>query len=287
MDRRTELAEFLRSRRAQLDPGAVGVPQYGGRRRVRGLRREEVAQLAGVSVDYYVRLEQGKTSNVSDAVLDAVANVLRLDEQERVHLYRLTRPARSPRRPSAPQRLRPAVQHLLDAMTDVAAYVVGRRTDVLAWNRLGAALIADFEALPVRQRNFARLMFTDEQARALFVDRAAKARDLVAALHADAGRHPDDPALAELVGELSVHSDLFRTLWAQHPIREKGHAAARLHHPVVGAMDLSYEALQLPDDPDQTLLTYSAPPGSDAATALRLLASWHHDPLPADPTPNS
>lgn len=277
MDRRSELTEFLRSRRARLQPDVVGVLTYGAKRRVRGLRREEVAQLAGVSVDYYVRLEQGRTNNVSTAILDAVARALRLDDQERAHLSRLARPGRRPRRPATPQRVRPSLRHLLDAMTDAAAFVVGRRTDVLAWNRLGAALIADFDALPARDRNFARLMFRDEQAQALFADWPAKARDLVSFLRIDAGRHPDDRALAELVGELSVHSEAFRDLWAQHPVRDKGHSAVGLMHPVVGALDLSYEALRLPDDPDQILITYSAARASEAVFALRLLASWHAD----------
>lgn len=283
MDRRTELAEFLRSRRARISPDAAGVPAYHGRRRVDGLRREEVAQLAGVSVDYYVRLEQGRTTNVSEAVLDAVARALELDAEEHAHLRRLTRPARAARRPAPPQRVRPQIRHLLDAMTDVAAYVVGRRTDVLAWNRLGAALIADFDALPGQQRNFARLLFGDETAaQELFPDWPAKARDLVAFLHVDAGRHPDDPALAALVGELALHSERFRRLWADHPVHDKGHTTASLRHPVIGTVDLAYEALRLPDDPEQLLVTYSAPPGSDAATALRLLASWHADLNPRD-----
>ena len=277
MDRRTELSEFLRSRRARLGPDAVGVVPFGGRRRVRGLRREEVAQLAGVSVDYYVRLEQGRTNNVSQAVLNAVARVLRLDDQERAHLSRLARPDPRPRHSPPPQYVRPAVRHLLEALTDAAAFVVGRRTDVLAWNRLGAALIGDFDAMPARQRNFARLMFCDKQAPSLFADWPAKARDLVAFLRVDAGHNPDDPVLAELVSELSVHSELFRDLWAQHHVRDKGHATVRLLHPVVGEMDLSYEALRLPDDADQFLVTYSAAPDSQAAMSLRLLASWHAD----------
>ncbi len=281
MDRRTELSEFLRSRRARLAPDAVGVVPFGGRRRVHGLRREEVAQLAGVSVDYYVRLEQGRTNNVSQAVLNAVARALRLDDQERAHLSRLARPDRRPRKSPPPQLVRPPVRHLLEALTDAAAFVVGRRTDVLAWNRLGAALIGDFDAMPVRQRNFARLMFCDKQAQCLFADWPAKARDLVAFLRVDAGRNPGDPVLAELVSELSVHSELFRDLWAQHHVRDKGHATARLLHPVVGEMDLSYEALRLPDDADQFLVTYSAAPDSQAAMSLRLLASWQADVHPA------
>jgi transcriptional regulator with XRE-family HTH domain len=275
MDRRTELSEFLRSRRARLVPDAVGVVPFGGRRRVRGLRREEVAQLAGVSVDYYVRLEQGRTNNVSDAVLDAVARALRLDDQERAYLSRLARPDRRPQQSPPPQQVRPAVRHLLEALTDAAAFVVGRRTDVLAWNRLGAALIGDLDSMPARQRNFARLMFCDTQAQSLFADWPAKARELAAFLRVDAGRNPGDPALAELVSELSAHSQLFRDLWAQHHVRDKGHSTARLLHPIVGEMELSYEALRLPDDADQFLVTYSAAPDSPAARSLRLLASWH------------
>ena len=275
MDRRTELSDFLRSRRARISPRAAGVAPHLGRRRVDGLRREEVAQLAGVSVDYYVRLEQGRTANVSDSVLDAVARALGLDADERAHLDRLTRPPRAVRRPSPPQEVRPQVRHLLDAMTDAAAYVVGRRTDVLAWNRLGAALIADFGALPPRRRNFAALLFGDEPAaRELFPDWSDKAHDLVAFLHVDAGRHPDDPALAALVGELSISSELFRRLWADHPVSDKGHTTARLRNPLIGTVELAYEALRLPDDPEQLLVTYSAPPDSDAAVALRMLAAW-------------
>jgi transcriptional regulator with XRE-family HTH domain len=277
VDRRTELSDFLRTRRARVSPDQAGVA-HRGRRRVAGLRREEVAQLAGVSVDYYVRLEQGRADNVSDAVLDAVARVLSLDEDEHGHLYRLTRPARVARRPTTPQRVRPAVWHLLEAMTDAPAYVVGRRTDVLAWNRLGAALVTDFAALPVRERNFARLLFSDEDgAGALFADWPEKARDVVSFLRFDAGRHPNDPALAELVGELSVRSELFRRLWADHPVRDKRHAAATVHHPLVGTMELNYETLTL-SDPDQRLVVYSAPPDSAATASLRLLASLHATP---------
>jgi transcriptional regulator with XRE-family HTH domain len=166
VDRRTELSDFLRSRRARLSPDETGVVPFGGRRRVHGLRREEVAQLAGVSVDYYVRLEQGRAENVSEAVIDGVARALRLVPQERDHLVRLARPVRGAKPPAPPQRVRPQLRYLLDALTDSAAYVVGRRTDVLATNRLGAALITDFDALPPRQRNFARRFFTDEPAAA-------------------------------------------------------------------------------------------------------------------------
>lgn len=275
MDRHTTLGEFLRSRRARLRPEDVGLRPLPTRRRVPGLRREELAQLAGVSVDYYVRLEQGRGINVSDAVLDAVANALHLAEDERAHLHNLARPNRASRRSSPPQRVRPQLRQLLDAMADVPAFVVGRRTDVLAWNPLGAALIADFRVLPSRQRNFARLVFLDEHIGALFQDRRRKGRDIVAFLHLDAGRHPHDPALAELIGELSMHSQLFRQLWSEHPVGDKTHAGYEVLHPLAGRMVLAQEALRAPDDPDQTLVTYTAEPGSPSEASLRLLASWH------------
>ena len=275
MDRHTTLGEFLRSRRARLRPEDVGLRPLPTRRRVPGLRREEIAQLAGVSVDYYVRLEQGRGIHVSDAVLDAVAHALLLADDERAHLRNLARPVHSARRASPPQRVRPQLRQLLDAMTDVPAFVVGRRTDVLAWNALGAALIADFRALPARQRNFARLIFLDEHIGALFTDRRRKGRDIVAFLHLDAGRHPNDPLLAELVGELSLHSRLFRDLWSEHPVGDKSHARYDLLHPLAGHLLLAQEALRAPDDPDQTLVTYTAEPGSSSEASLRMLASWH------------
>jgi transcriptional regulator with XRE-family HTH domain len=274
MDRHATLGEFLRSRRARLRPEDVGLRPLPNRRRVPGLRREELAQLAGVSVDYYVRLEQGRGSHVSDAVLDAVANALRLADDERAHLRDLARPRRATRRPPRPQRVRPQLRQLLHAMSDVPAFVVGRRTDVLAWNPLGAALIADFPALPPAERNFARLVLRDEQIGALFRDRHRKARDIVAFLHLDAGRHPNDPLLAELIGELSLHSELFRRLWAEHPVADKGHVGYEVDHPIAGRLVLAQEALRAPDDPDQTLITYTAEPGSPSAASLRLLAAW-------------
>jgi transcriptional regulator with XRE-family HTH domain len=267
------LGEFLRSRRARLRPEDVGLQPLPTRRRVPGLRREELAQLAGVSVDYYVRLEQGRGRHVSDAVLDAVANALRLADDERAHLRDLARPRRATPRPAGPQRVRPQLRQLLDAMTGVPAFVVGRRTDVLAWNPLGAALIADFPALPARERNFARLILLDERAGAVFRDRRRKARDVVAFLHVDAGRHPHDPLLADLVGELSLRSELFRQLWAEHPVADKSHASYAVDHPLAGAMRLAQEVFRAPGDPDQTLVTYSAGPGSPSAAALRLLSS--------------
>ncbi|BCY08961.1 helix-turn-helix transcriptional regulator [Actinoplanes sp. L3-i22] len=273
MERHTALGEFLRSRRARLRPEDVDLQPMLPRRRVPGLRREELAQLAGVSVDYYVRLEQGRGTHVSDSVLDAVADALRLAGDERAHLRDLARPDRSHRGPVRPQRVRPQLRQLLDAWTEVPAFVVGRRTDVLAWNPLGAALVADFRALPPPQRNFARLILLDEHVGALFADRRRKARDVVAFLRFDAGRHPGDPLLAELVGELSLHSPLFRQLWPQHPVGDKSQAAYEVRHPVAGPMVLTQNALRAPDDPDQTLVTYTAEPGSPSQASLRRLAS--------------
>ncbi|GGO49517.1 helix-turn-helix transcriptional regulator [Streptomyces lasiicapitis] len=276
MDFRTELAAFLRSRRARLRPEDAGVRPFGGRRRVPGLRREELAELAGVSVDYYVRLEQGRTHNVSDSVLDAVARVLRLDDAERAHLGHLTRALRHPAStPPAPQPVRAGVKVLLAALDEVPAYVVGRRLDVLDSNRQGRALLADFDALPAERRNVAWLHFLDPGVRGLYPDREAwedTARDTVAALRMDLGRHPCDDRLCDLLGELSVRSEEFRALWAEQLVREHSHGVERLRHPVAGDLTLRRETLRLPDTPDQALVTYAAEQGSPSSAALAVLA---------------
>lgn len=278
MDQRAELSEFLRSRRGRLQPQDVGLPQLGRHRRVPGLRREELAQLAGVSVAYYTRLEQGNGRNVSTEVLDAIARALKLSDAERDHLTHLAKPKQKKhRRMGRPQQLRPAVQHLMDAMDGVPAYVLGRRLDILGWNRMARALLGDFAALPPQERNMARLVFLDPNARDLYVDWEVKATDLVSVLRMYAGCSADDPQLPELIGELSVRSEEFRRLWAAHTVQDKGHGAKRLHHPLVGEMTLSYETLSLPDDHDQSLVTYHAEPGSRSADSLRLLAGWGVD----------
>ncbi|MEV5376628.1 helix-turn-helix transcriptional regulator [Streptomyces nondiastaticus] len=277
MDQRTELSEFLRSRRARLQPAEVGLTPYGGRRRVPGLRREELAQLAGVSVAYYTRLEQGHGQNVSTAVLDAIADALRLTSAERDHLTHLVRPSvkkARPCRPARPQRVRPSVQHLMDSMENTPAYVVGRRLDIIAWNRLACALLGDFDAMPAGQRNLAWQIFLEPGNRELYTEWEKKAADVVAFLRLDAGRCPEDPHLAALVGELSVKSPEFRSLWAAHNVEDKGFGVKKLHHPVVGPLTLSYETLVLPADQDQKLITYHAEPGSPSAESLRILASW-------------
>ncbi|GAA0421113.1 helix-turn-helix transcriptional regulator [Streptomyces luteireticuli] len=278
MDRCTELSEFLRSRRARLRPEDVGLTPFGGRRRVPGLRREELAQVAGVSVAYYTRLEQGRGQNVSDAVLDAIAGALRLTEAERSHLVKLARPAaRSGRGAARPQRVRPAVRNLLDTMDNVPAYVLGRRMDILAWNPLAAALLGDFAAVPAARRNMAWMIFLDPASRELYAEWDRKAADIVALLRTHAGSYPDDPALASLIGELSMKSEEFRRLWAAHDVRDKCYGVKKFHHPVVGGLTLNCETLLLPQDPDQSVVTYHAEPGSPSAESLRLLASWSLD----------
>jgi transcriptional regulator with XRE-family HTH domain len=274
VDRRSELGEFLRSRRARLQPDELGLPAYGGRRRVPGLRREELARLAGVSVDHYVRLEQGRTLHFSEAVLDAVARALRLDPVERDHLYRLARPWSEAVREARPQHVRPGLRRLLDSAAEVPAYIVGRNTTVLAWNRLAAALLTDFGALAPRQRNFARLVFLDEGIQRLYADWRVKASDIVAYLRLDASRHPDDPETAALLAELSAASPVFRELWGEHRVKDKTHGRYVYRHPVVGDLDLGYETLRLPDDPDQALVAHTVEAGSPSETSLMLLAAW-------------
>jgi transcriptional regulator with XRE-family HTH domain len=279
MDRSTEIREFLRTRRARVTPERAGLAPQPGARRVPGLRREEVAQLAGVSVDYYVRLERGRVQGVSHAVLEAVARALQLDDTERAHLFDLARPTETRvrrRRPLSPQRVRPVLYRALDSL-GAPAIVLGRRMDVLAANRLGYALFTDFQARPHRERNFARYVFLDETAHALYADYwETAAGDCVAALHLYAGRHPDDPQLTELIGELSVQSDVFRRMWADHDVLAHTTGTKRLHHPLVGDLTLDYVVLAVEGDPDQNLTILTPEPASPSAEALAILASWTH-----------
>ena len=281
MDLSAELSEFLRSRRARLKPEDVGLPEFGRHRRVPGLRREELAQLAGVSVAYYTRLEQGNGRNVSMEVLDAIARALRLSDTERAHLTHLAKPTVKKRQRAAiarPQRVRPGLMHLLDSMDGVPAAVVGRRLDILAWNRMARALMGDFTTWEPDQRNMARMIFLDPNARDLYIDWECKAVEVVSTLRLYAGCYPDDPLLLALVGELSVKSEEFRSLWAAHTVADKGHGTKRLRHPLVGEMTLLYESMKVAgDDPDLVLVTYHAEPGTASADALRLLAQWGVD----------
>ncbi|MHB9853252.1 helix-turn-helix domain-containing protein [Streptomyces sp. Tue6028] len=278
LDRRAELSEFLRSRRARLKPEDVGLPDFGRHRRVPGLRREELAQLAGVSVAYYTRLEQGNGRNVSAEVLDAIARALRLTDAEHAHLTHLAKPKQHKKKQAArPQQVRPALRQLLDSMDGVPAYLTGRRSDILAWNRMAAAIFGDWSEMPPQERNWARLVFLKPEYRDLYVEWEQKAIDIVCMLRMDAGCHPDDPRLSALVGELSVKSADFRRLWATHDVKEKSHGMKHLRHPLVGELSLRFESFRLLDDGELALITYHAEPDSASAEALRLLASWGTD----------
>ncbi|MDQ0379237.1 helix-turn-helix transcriptional regulator [Amycolatopsis thermophila] len=269
-----ELGAFLKARRAALDPQDLGLPQGVTRRRVAGLRREELAQLAGISVDYLTRLEQGRARNVSDEVLDSLARALRFTPDERRYLHNLATPRRKRPVRSPAQQVRPALQQLLDAMA-VPAFILGRYLDVLTWNPMGGAIAFDFGSVPPEERNMPKLIFLNEdEARVLHPEFDQVCQDLVANLRAEAGRCPDDPRLAQLIGELSLGSDLFRRLWAGHRVREKAHGHKLIRNPLVGDLHLRYETLRLPDEPDQALVTYTAEPGSESERALELLAAW-------------
>ena len=277
VDNRNEIRQFLTSRRARITPEHAGLPIYGGNRRVAGLRREEVALLAGVSIDYYTRLERGNLGGVSEAVLDALARALQLDEAERGHLFDLARAANTtarPRRRPAPQRVRPGVQRILDAITDTPADLRNGRRDILAANRLGYALYSELYIDPVRPANVARFVFLSPRAREFFPDWVGAASDLVANLRTEAGRNPHDRGLQDLVGELSTRSQEFRSRWAAHNVRLHQTGRKRLHHPVVGDLELTYEVLALPADVGLVLVVYGAEPGSASQDGLRFLASW-------------
>ncbi|NEA99684.1 helix-turn-helix transcriptional regulator [Streptomyces sp. SID13726] len=277
LDRRAELSEFLRTRRARLKPEDVGLPDFGRHRRVPGLRREELAQLAGVSVAYYTRLEQGNGRNVSSEVLDAIARALRLTDAEHAHLTHLARPKQRKKKATArTEQVRGTVRQLVDSI-EVPAYISGRHADILAWNRMAAAVFGDWSELPVQERNWARLVFLRPEYRELFVPWEQKAYDVVSSLRMSAGCHPDDPRLSALIGELSVKSEEFRRLWATHDVKEKSHGVKQLRHPLVGELTLNFESFPLSDGSEQVLVTYHADPGSPSAEALRLLASWGAD----------
>ena len=277
METRSEIREFLTSRRAKITPEQAGLPWYGDKRRVPGLRREEVALLAGVSVDYYTRLERGNAAGVSESVLEALARALQLDEAERAHLFDLARAAgstpRRRRRPAA-QRVRPSVQRMLDAMTGAPAFVRNGRMDILGANRLGRAFYSQHFDSPYGPPNSARFIFLDPRAPDFYVDWEQVATDAVAILHSEAGRDPYDRDLSDLVGELSTRSDMFRTRWAAHNVRFHDTGSKRFRHPVVGDLSLTFETMQLTADPGLLLFVYTAEPGSKSEEALNLLASW-------------
>jgi transcriptional regulator with XRE-family HTH domain len=278
VDTKDEIREFLTSRRAKITPQQAGLPVFGGARRVPGLRREEAAMLAGVSVDYYTKMERGDLRGVSEGVLDALARGLGLDEAERAHLFDLARatgptaPAR--RRRNAPQRVRPGVQRIIDAMTHAPALVQNGRGDVLAANRLGYVLYSEMDLAPERPANHARFVFLDPRSERFFLEWDRVADDTVAMLRTEAGRDPHDRNLTDLIGELSTGSDAFRTRWAAHNVRAHQTGAKRYHHPIVGDLTLTYEVLELAADPGLNLLALSAEPGTPSHDALNLLGSW-------------
>jgi transcriptional regulator with XRE-family HTH domain len=275
---RNEIREFLSSRRARITPKEAGLPAYGGNRRVKGLRREEVAMLAGVSVDYYVRMERGSLAGASDSVLDTLAAALHLDEAERDHLFALARESgasSSRRRRKPPATVRPVLQHVLDAITDAPAWIRNGRHDILAMNQLARALYSPVLADPRRPANTTRFVYLHpEAAEQFFVDYDKVTRDSAAMLRLEAGRNPNDEQLIALVGELSTHSDLFRQRWASQDVRFHRSGRKRLRHPVVGQLDLDFEAMELPSEPGLQLNIYTAPPDSPAADGLKLLACW-------------
>jgi transcriptional regulator with XRE-family HTH domain len=276
VDNRAEIREFLASRRAKVTPEQVGLPAGGGKRRVPGLRREEVAVLAGVSTDWYTRLEKGHINGVSADVLDAVARALQLDEAERAHLFNLARAARPDRTPRrrGQSRVRPSVQRILDSMVTTPAFVRNGRLDLLAINALGRALFSPAFEDPVRPANLARFNFLDPAARDFYPDWNNSANTTVALLRTEAGRDPHNKDLADLIGELATRSDAFRVRWAAHDVRLHRSGVKHFHHPAVGTVELSFEALDLPADTGLTLTAYTAEPGSPSADRLWLLASW-------------
>ena len=277
MDIRGEISEFLRTRRAKITPEQAGLPSWGGSRRVKGLRREEVAQLAGVSADYYARLERGNLVGVSDSVLENLARALHLDEPERAHLFDFARTVNAgpltrhrPVKPAA----RAGLVRMIESMTESPAFVMNRRRDILAENDLGRALFADLYAEVARPVNTARFAFLSPKAAHFYVDWDRAADDTVANLRTDAGRNPFDKGLTDLIGELVVRSDDFRIRWASHDVRYHHTGFKSMRHPVVGEIRLGFEVMELPADPGLSLIAYTADSGTPAADSLRMLASW-------------
>jgi MmyB-like transcription regulator ligand binding domain/Helix-turn-helix domain len=289
MDTAQDIREFLTSRRAKISPADAGLPVYGTNRRVKGLRREEVAMLAGISVEYYTRLERGNANGVSEDVLEGVVRALQLDEAERAHLFDLVRSSstsRPPRRRPSQERVRPTVQQILDSMSGTAAYVRNGRLDILGANPLGHALYADVFNDVAQPPNVARFLFLNPRAPEFFVDWETVSHDAVAILRAEAGRDPHDRNLTDLIGELATRSDEFRIRWAAHNVKFHRTGVKRFHHPIVGDLTLGFEAFDLPADAGQRMLVYTAEPGSPSHDAMQLLASWASTPAAAAVAPD-
>jgi transcriptional regulator with XRE-family HTH domain len=277
MNNRAEVREFLISRRARITPEQAGIDPVGTRRRVAGLRRDEVARLAGVSVDYYTRLERGNLSGASDSVLDAIARALELDRAEHDHLHDLARTANKAPRVRSKQlanTVPPALQYFLDAITEAPALITNNRMDIIAANALGFAMYFDMYRGMSRPANHSRYIFLDPRAHDFYPDWDRAANVNVAILRRQAGRFPHDKGIAELVGELSMRSEEFRTRWAAHNVRRHYSGTKSFHHPVVGPLELIYQQLELEEDSGQSLTVYPAVPGSPTEQALKLLASW-------------
>lgn len=288
MDTAAAITEFLTTRRAKLTPAHVGLPDFGGRRRVPGLRREEVALMAGMSAEYYKRLERGNAMGVSEAVIDGVSRALQLDEAEHAHLNDLVRSANAGARP--PQRrnvfrkshVTEGLQQTIDAMSTVPVYVQNGRLDAVATNRLGRALFSEMLDGAQQPANAARFMFLESRAQTFYREWEAQTRQIVAVLRAEAGRSPYDRQLSDLVGELSTRSDLFRKLWGAHDVREHRTGLKSVHHPVVGDLDLTFQAMDLASDRGLQMIVFSAEPGSTTHERMQLLANWAETrtPLP-------
>lgn len=283
VEHKDSIREFLATRRAKVTPQQAGLPVYGTNRRVSGLRREEVAMLAGISVEYYTRLERGNTNGVSDDVLEGIARALQLDEAERAHLFHLVRAATTnvaPVRRPTQERVRPSVQQILDSIS-APAYVRNERLDILAANRLGEAVYSPLFEVASRPVNVARFLFLGPKASEFFLDWDTVAHDAVGILRASAGRDPYDKRLTDLIGELSTRSDEFRVRWAAHNVKMHRTGTKRFQHPLVGSLTLTFEGLELAADPGQRLNVYTAEPGSPSQHALDLLASWISTPADA------
>ncbi|OBB96864.1 helix-turn-helix domain-containing protein [Mycolicibacterium peregrinum] len=269
---RSELGQFLKSRRNALTPAAVGLPEDGTHRRVPGLRREEVAQLASISVQYYTRVEQGRLS-ASAPVLTVLAEVLRLADDQRNYLFGLAGRSNALPRRADQQKIRPQTRRLLDAL-EFPAIILGRRMDILAWNPLAAALLTDFSQIPAKQRNYARLVFSDSEMRSRYANWESVAPECVAFLRMEAAQTPNDPRLSELVGELSINDAHFRRWWAAHNVASQTSGIKKIRHPLVGELILDWETLTVTTDPSQQLVVWSAEPGTPSHEGLTFLASW-------------
>lgn len=282
-----ELGAFLKARRAELSPRTVGLPDPGVKRRVKGLRREEVALLAAISTDYYTRLEQGRRQ-ASGAVLDALAQVLHLDDEERAYLFELAgrTTAARPRKQSA-QQAQPQLRRVIDELTTTPAMVLGRRMDILAWNPMAAALLVDFSEVPEKRRNYIWLLFTDPKMKSVHAEWEKTARSCVAMLRKEAGRNPQDQRMAQLIGELSMRDEDFRRWWGDHRVASLGRGSKVIQHPVAGELTLDWDALACATDPDQQLVVWTAEPGTPSHDGLRILASWSTTTSPAGkPSPH-